>query len=147
MTSPQDPPPSWDGIPPLVPLHQGVSVGTWLVTIFLTVISLGLLLPFLVWDFLRRANGIGRDGIHTHVGVLPWTELRDASVHTSHTSRRQKITATVSMVRLVFAQRTIDVGPWGAPEPQLAIRALSAGVGRTLPVPRPTGNVQFVNEP
>lgn len=148
MTTPKsEGPPSWDGIPELVPLHEGVGVGGWIVAVLLSVVTLGLLLPFLAWDYLRRANAVGRDGIHTYVGVLPWSELEDAEVHTAHTGKRGRITATVHMARLKFRGRTIDVGPWGAPEPRLVLRALSAGIGRTLEVPQPSGNVQWTRDP
>jgi hypothetical protein len=138
--------PSWEGIPERVPLHDGVSVGTWLVGILLTVASVGLFVPFFAWDYLRRANAVGRDGIHTYIGLLRWTELEEAVVHNAHTTRRGRITATVHMVQLRFRDRTLDVGPWGAPDPRLVLRALSAGVGRTLEVPRPSGNVRWTRD-
>ena len=147
MTTPtSDARPSWEGIPEPVLLHEGVGVGGWIVSIFLSIVTFGLLVPFLAWDYLRRANAVGRAGIHTYVGVLPWTELEHVEILTTHAGRRGTITGTVHMVRLKFRARTIDVGPWGAPQPRLALRALSAGVGRTLDIPQPTGHVKWTRD-
>ena len=146
MTTPSSARPSWEGIPEIVPLHEGVGVGGWIVAILLSIVTLGLLFPFLAWDYLRRANAVGRDGIHTYVGILPWSELDDAIVHTTPITRRRRTIGTVHMARLKFRSRSIDIGPWGAPDPRLVLRALSAGVGRNLDVPQPSGQVRWTRD-
>ena len=123
-----------------------MGIGGWIVFVLLSVLTMGILLPFLAWDFLRRANAIGRNGIHTYLGVLPWSELTDASVHTVHSTKRGRIVGTVHFARLAFRSRTIDVGPWGAPRPRLVLRALAAGVGRALDVPQPSGRVKWTRD-
>jgi hypothetical protein len=115
-----------------------MSIGTILVTAFLSVITLGIMLVLVLRDWWTRADAISREGIVRRSGVLRWSDLEDVEVITRHGGRVGHLTS-VSFVQLRFPGQTILVGPWGAPDPELVLRALSAGAGKRIDVPRPRG--------
>ena len=132
------PAPSWEGIRTPVPLNEPMSLGGLLAGAFLSIVTLGIFLVIALWDWYSRADRIDREGIVCHRGVLRWSELEHAEVVTRHGGRVGHPTS-VSFYEMRFATQTVTIGPWGAPDPELVLRALSAGVGKPVVVPRPRG--------